>query len=649
MSLNTDTQASLSRFEFFATDAQGGMTRYDQRSAVHPSYSHIVTGGFGTGQGADIFCYSSSQGQGDIWTRTDQGGVLWQSSTPLRKGCTLVVAANQAGDANHDIVLYNPTEGTIDVHRVDAPGKLTLLKTTTGVPKTWTAVAMGGNYGSGSYHKLFFYDAAAGRGVFYLADGSGGLKVVGDNTGLRKGCTLVASGSFCDGPSSDIMLHDPVTGQGVFYKVEEYVMKEIYTATNWRKTFTRIIVGKWSDSPYSDLAQYDAVAGQLLLRSLDGKGGIATLKTHDVPKDWTTFEGAGGFKSGPSTPTKDHIVFYNRTVGADVPVTPPPTTPDPTPTPTQPKFTGKLALFTLDDWGMLGKQKEITGLRNWTNMLSGSFSRGSYNKILNPDGDLFFYDAATGDAETVKVGADGKLTTIGKFTGLPKNCRPVVFTYQQSDGGIMLYGPKTGAHLYDATLGKMTFLKTIPLLDLPNRHIIRGSFSAQPGSNEFVFSKRTSGVDIALVKLTDQLELRVASRKKVASAFDEEENSAIVAGRFVGNSNDDYLTYGNTYGTVRVFRGGNNGDDWFDYFGNTPQLKLLWDTMIPVGLKSNGGFRESILAYSYGKQRAETMEVGSVGNLNTVKHYDNLGQWNELAPMPSFITRRVAFFRRTGG
>ena len=67
--------------------------------------------------------------------------------------------------------------------------------------------------------------------------------------------------------------------------------------------------------------------------------------------------------------------------------------------------------------------------------------------------------------------------------------------------------------------------------------------------------------------------------------------------------------------------------------------------MVPVGLKSNGGFRESILAYSYGKQRAETMEVQSDGRLVTVKHVDGIGKWSNAASMPNdSITRRVAFF-----
>lgn len=321
--------------------------------------------------------------------------------------------------------------------------------------------------------------------------------------------------------------------------------------------------------------------------------------------------------------------------------------PEPTPSPAQPKFTGKLTLFTMDDWGMLGKQTEITGLRNWTHVLSGSFSPGSYDKNLNPDGDLFFYDYWTGDAETVKVGANGKLTTIGKFTGLARLTVPVVFTYQNSLGGIMLYGPKTGAHLYDATLGKMTFLKTIPTLGLPSSNIIRGGFSSQPGSNEFVFSNKTDGVDIALVKLTDQLELRVASTTKGTGPT--EVDSIIVAGRFVGNSDDDYLSYSNTDGQVYLYRGGNDGDYWFTPVGSSGQPARKWTRMVPVGLKSNGGFRESVLAYSLSAQRAETMEVESSGVLRTVKYLDNVGRWRDIAPMPSFVTKRVAVFHPAEG
>ncbi|MFT3945198.1 MAG: hypothetical protein QM705_15445 [Ancrocorticia sp.] len=663
----------LSRFEFFATDAQGGMSQYDSRTSPHPGYSHIVSGNFGTGNGTDIFCYSPIDGQGDIWSRADNGRVLWQSSTPLRKGCTLVAAPNLFGGANNDLVLYSPTDATIDVYRVEAPGKLTLSKTMTDMRKTWTGVATGKWWPglADHYSQLFFYDADAGYGEFFVCRDDGGLQRGSKISTLRKGCTMVESGSFCDGPWSDIMLHDKIACEGAFYRVNGDTMTEVYAINNWRKNFTQIIAGKWSDSPYTDLAQYDPTTRELALRSLDGKGGITTLKTHNVPGNWTTLESASGFRGSPS-PSKDHIVCYNRTMGSNVAVgvnaTVPPGAPTPAPAPTPtpvpepapvpkelPK-TGKLALFTMDDWGMLSKQTEITGLRQWTHMLHGSFSRGGYNKILNPDGDLFFYHSRTGEAETVKVGANGKLTTIGKFTGLPLYCTPAVFTYQKSSGGILLYNVKSGAHLYDASLGKMTFIKTILLSNLPDDHIIRGGFSPQPGSNEFLFNSRTfyanvaDGVDIAMVKLSDNLELRVASRVTRASelAADEEMNTIIVAGRFVGNSYDDYISYGRTYGYVRVFRGGNDGDNWFDSYGLSSQPKYIWSDMIPVGLKSNGGFRESILAYSFGKQRAEIMEVEMNGTLKTVKRCDNIGSWETLAPMPSSITKRVAFYSRKG-
>ena len=71
--------------------------------------------------------------------------------------------------------------------------------------------------------------------------------------------------------------------------------------------------------------------------------------------------------------------------------------------------------------------------------------------------------------------------------------------------------------------------------------------------------------------------------------------------------------------------------------------------MVPVGLKSNGGFRESVLAYSLSAQRAETMEVESSGVLRTVKYLDNVGRWRDIAPMPSFVTKRVAVFHPAEG
>lgn len=42
------------------------------RSPIHPGYTHVIGGGgFGSGQGADIFCYDPVLGQGDVWHRTD--------------------------------------------------------------------------------------------------------------------------------------------------------------------------------------------------------------------------------------------------------------------------------------------------------------------------------------------------------------------------------------------------------------------------------------------------------------------------------------------------------------------------------------------------------------------------------------------------
>ena len=91
----TNLPTPRSRMEFYSTENGGNIVRYDSRSPIHPGYTHVIGGGFGSGQGADIFCYDPVLGQGDVWHRTDSGGLVWLSTTSLRKGCTLVIAANR--------------------------------------------------------------------------------------------------------------------------------------------------------------------------------------------------------------------------------------------------------------------------------------------------------------------------------------------------------------------------------------------------------------------------------------------------------------------------------------------------------------------------------------------------------------------------
>ncbi len=642
---------SQSRLEFYATNNRGEIVRYDTRNDVHPGYTHILTGVFISG-GIDIFAYDAALGRGDIWTRNAQGQTTVSSvKLDMRTGATLVVDARLTG-TKLDVVLYDAPKGEIDIYRVDGD-RLTLAKTITGMKTSWTHVVRG-NYNGDPYDCLFFYDAAIGRGEFWMTDGQGNLTQGNYVKGsMQRNCTSVVRANLTGTiEQNDILTYKSSHGMATIMEVQSPGGKGVRDLSlEWVPGFTHIMPVACSSTPWSDLLAYNQAKGEFSIYTTTGSGGLDHFGTlSGVGQDWTNISGIGTFRGGPSTHTSTHFVAYNRTVGANLPTPPVPVPepkPQPVPVPVPPaddiKMTGKLALYTMDDWGMLGFQVKHEGLRAWTHVLSGSFSRGSYNKLLNPDGDLFFYDFHRGEAETVKVGADGKLTTIGKFKGLMKKAEPIVFDYMGTMGGILLYSPAGGIEVYDASLGKMTLVKTYPAWNKEWTAVVRGGFSPNAGNNDFVFHTwRNNGYreHWTLNKQGTDLK-KVYEHNSYGGAIWH----AMTSGRFVGNTFDDYVTYNYDTGQCYLFRGGANEHWWTEAIAGSTQPAQTWRFLRTVMLRSNKGFSDSVLAYSYSKQRAETMEVRSDGRLVTVKHVDGIGKWSNAASMPNdSITRRVAFF-----
>lgn len=638
------TVDSQSRFDFYDVKVLGEIARFDTKTNVHPSYTNVITGSFGSG-GVDIFAYDAPLGRGDFWTRNDQGEtLLLHSNTALCKGAKLVAAARVTQAGVPDFLFYDAAEGAIHIYKMDnGTGKLTLLKTISGMRKTWTHMVPG-NFNGDPYDALYFYDADAGWGEFYMTDGAGNL-TEGSNvqSALPKGCNSVVRANLRGDPDQNDILFVKSTSDVVeMMEVASPGCRPVrIESVEWRNGITQVVPIAFSGSTWTDLLAYDQQKGELSVYTNQSDGTIKQWGSlPQVPRDWTSISSAGKFKSSPYY-GRTTFVCYNRTVDSSTSTTITP------PEPVQPpvdeiKMTGKLALYTMDDWGMLGFQVKHEKLRAWTHVLSGSFSRGSYNKILNPDGDLFFYDFYRGEAETVKVGADGKLTTIGKFKGLMKKAEPIVFDFMGSMGGIMLYSPAGGIEIYDASLGKMTLVKTFPAWNKEWTSVVRGGFSPNAGNNDFVFHTwRNNGY-----REHWTLNKQGTDLKKVyeASSLDTIWHS-MVSGRFVGNTFDDYVSYNYDTGQCYLFRGGANELWWAEAIAGSTQPARMWSFLCPVMLRSNKGFSDSILAYSYSKQRAETMEVQSDGRLVTVKHLDNVGKWSSAAQMPNnSITRRIAFF-----
>ncbi|MFT3945197.1 MAG: hypothetical protein QM705_15440 [Ancrocorticia sp.] len=643
------TVDSQSRFDFYDVKVRGEIARFDTKTNVHPGYTNVITGSFGSG-GVDIFAYDAPLGRGDFWTRNDQGEtILLHSNTALCKGAKLVAAARVTQSSVPDFLFYDAAQGALHIYKLDkGTGKLTPFKTLSGMRKSWTHM-IPGNFNGAPYDALYFYDADAGWGEFYMTDGQGNL-TEGSNvqSALPKGCNAVVQANLLGDPNQNDVLFVKSTSEVVnMMEVSSPGGRPVRTSSvDWRYGITQVVPIAFSGSIWSDLLAYDQQKGEL---SVYTTGGDGTFKQWgslpQVPKDWTSISSAGKFKSSPYY-GRTTFVCYNRTVDSSTSttITPPGTvTPPAQPSADDIKMTGKLALYTMDDWGMLGFQAKHEGLRAWTHVLSGSFSRGSYNKILNPDGDLFFYDFYRGEAETVKVGADGRLTTIGKFKGLMKKATPIAFDYMGTMGGIMLYSPAGGIEIYDASLGKMTLVKTYPAWNKEWTAVVRGGFSPNAGNNDFIFyTWRNLGYREHWTLNKQGTDLRkVYEHNSYGGAIWH----AMASGRFVGNTFDDFVSYNYDTGQCYLFRGGANEHWWTEAIAGSTQPTQTWSFLRTVMLRSNKGFRDSVLAYSYGKQRAETMEVQPDGRLVTVKHLDRIGKWDDAASMPNdSITRRVAFF-----
>ena len=659
MSSNTDTntnQGPLSRLDLYAVDIKGDIVPIDSRAGIHPGYLTIADGDYGAG-GTSIFAYDPALGQGDVWTRTDQGGLLWSASnTALTKGATLQVKARLISSSRSDQLFYYPADGSIEVYRTDPPGKLQLVHKQTGMRKTWTHLVLGNFNGTSPYHALFFYDAGAGYGEFWIADGQGNLVKFSDYSNLSKGCTAMVTANLVGSNSAnDILLYNSSTGSAVIYEVENCkILKEINAPI--RSGVRCILAANVSATQWSDLVCYDPAKGEIAIYSTTGDGKLTQFATKaGFPKDWTAMT-RGLFRAGPTTHARTHFAGYRKTMdtaGAGG-TTRPGELVEVVPEAIRDEPTGKLSLFAVDDRGKITPEITHTGLRSWTHMCSGSFIRQNYDGTLNPHGDLFFYHSQLGEAETAQVGADGKLRTIGKFTGLIKGATPSIFSYNKSSGGIMLFSEKNGIQLYDASQGKMTLLKSFPAWNKNWTAIADGFFSGvkiglQPSDTlrEYVFFNRNDGGYLENWRMDNQLNLTKVWENNLKSPTTWD---LMVAGGLTLDNGRCYLTHDKASGETKLFKGGAGDPQWVSLAATSTQPADTWTHLAKMTLYMHFAKKDSFLAYSSSKTQVEVIEVLDDGTLKNITTYPNVGTWKSVTQMPAGgFTRRIAFFSPTGG
>ncbi|MFT3945199.1 MAG: hypothetical protein QM705_15450 [Ancrocorticia sp.] len=316
----------LSRLDLFGVNVKGDIIAMDSRSGIHPGYSAIIDGDYGAG-GQSILAYDPALGQGDVWTRPGNSGLMWSATnTTLPKGATLQAKAKLSGSRFSNQLFYYPSEGSIEIYEADTPGKLRLVRKQTGMRKTWTHLVQG-NFNGDPYHALFFYDAAAGHGEFWVSDGQGNLSKSSEYSNLPQGHTFAVSANlFGKVGANDILLYNSATGNAIIFEVENCnISKGINTPL--RPGFRHILAVAVSTTQWSDLLCYDPAKGEIVIYSTTGNAKLTQFASKaGFPTNWTAMT-RGLFNGGPATHKRTHFAAYSKTMDTSLSIPQQPTPP----------------------------------------------------------------------------------------------------------------------------------------------------------------------------------------------------------------------------------------------------------------------------------------------------------------------------------
>lgn len=191
--------------------------------------------------------------------------------------------------------------------------------------------------------------------------------------------------------------------------------------TGW----TTIVRGRFSENGFDDVLFYERASGQADLRRGSRRADLPLLaQLTGLRTTWSLIL-AADVTPGPF----DDLLFYERS-------------------------TGSAELHSTDGNGNLTLVRSYTGLRTrWSSIVAAGFGPGPDNS------GLFFYDRSTGDGELHSIDETGKLTLLGRQTGLRKTWTHVVagkFTdgpladllfYERNSGTVEIYATDSSGRL----------------------------------------------------------------------------------------------------------------------------------------------------------------------------------------------------------
>lgn len=193
------------------------------------------------------------------------------------------------------MLAYSRSRGEVQIYTINASRSLTLVKTTTGLPKSWTHVIPGQFDGAGQTD-FFAYDAAAQTGAFYIVDATGGLTLrntVTDKTKLLKTWRVMVPGKFNSDGLTDLFFYEPTTGAARIYTTDTQGRLNEATVRTFAKNWEIIVPGEFNnDASFTDLLFYNPtegrvkVTGTALVAGVINPAATTLLENTTFGKNW---------------------------------------------------------------------------------------------------------------------------------------------------------------------------------------------------------------------------------------------------------------------------------------------------------------------------------------------------------------------------
>lgn len=248
----------------------------------------------------------------------------------------------------------------------------------------WTIV-LTVNLNNDGFDDLFLYDPIMGEAEGYLFRNNK-LEQVYANKTFRKTWRTVRPIDYNGKGTDALLFYDPVAEAAELYSLDINAkqLKLIFKwETGWRKNWKTFIPINVDRDFAQELFLYDPATGEAEILKFNSDGSVRSLRKYTgFRKNWQNILEVNLNNDGISD-----LFMYDPKDGVG-------------------------EFYTLNEKMDLGLVKSNPSFRkNWRHIVSGDFSSGMKN------GDLFFYDPVTGEAEFYRVTTKGDLQKINETTG----------------------------------------------------------------------------------------------------------------------------------------------------------------------------------------------------------------------------------------